>query len=253
MEDEPIEGDKTGVAPESVRRFGDDEIREVLGRAIDLQERSVAKTAPGSRGLTLQELRQVAEEVGIDPHFVDQAVSADVARISEGRSGLAGGPYSWHYRASLKGEIGDDDRERILHAIRSTMGQKGELADVYGRMEWSYDDGSGPVIIGISTRDGKTEVDVSAVKTGEVGILHGLGISFGGIFGGAAIAGVWGLGGAAVLPVLAGTAALSYAGLRLVWKYRSRWWARRLEKLVNRVSSIVQDVAVSATGGGGDG
>lgn len=233
------------------RRFGDDEINRILQTAVDLQERAGVVSDDSSRGLTLEELRQVAEEAGIDPRFVDLAASDLNAPVERRESVLAGGACSWHFRTSVDGEIRDVDRDRILHAIRSVMGQKGELADVYGRMEWSHDDGAGPVIVGISTRDGKTEIDVTAVKKTEAGMMHGLGIPFGGVFGGAAVAGLFGVSGPAAIPAIAAMGALSYGAARLGWRLRSQWWERRLRRLVERISSIVQDVALLPPGGGG--
>jgi hypothetical protein len=132
------------------------------------------------------------------------------------------------------------------------MGQKGELVDVYGRMEWSHDDGAGAVIIGITSHDGKTQIDVSAVKTAEASMIHALGIPFGGVFGGAALAGLLGLTGGAAVPFIVGASGASYGLARLGWKLRSQWWERRLEKVIDRVSSIVQDVAQLAPPGGNE-
>ena len=148
------------------KRFGDDEVGAILERAANMQEQAVTKTDGSSGGLTLQDLREIAEEAGIDPRFVDLATVHQNAPVETKGGSLAGGAYSWQYQTSLDGEIDDRNREKILHAIRSVMGQKGELVDVYGRMEWSYDDGTGAVIIGITSHDGKTQIDVSAVKIG---------------------------------------------------------------------------------------
>jgi len=69
------------------RRFGDEEVGAILERAADLQGRSVAVTDGAARGLTLADLRQIAEEAGIDPRFVDLA-SADLAAPVKG-TGIA--------------------------------------------------------------------------------------------------------------------------------------------------------------------
>jgi len=230
------------------RRFGDDEISRILQTAADLQERAHGVGYEAGRGLTLEDLRQVAEEAGIDPRFIDLAASNVDAPVERRENRLAGGAHAWHFRTTVPGEIGDSDRDRILHGIRSVMGQKGELADVYGRMEWSYDDGVGPVILGISSRDGKTEIDVSAVKTNEASAVHAMGIPFGGVFGGAAVAGAVGLSGLTALPVIAAAGVVAYGATRFGWKLRSQWWERRLRRVVERISSIAQEVAVLPPG-----
>ena len=245
---------KTAVArsgPQG-RRFGDDEISRILQTAAELEERSHALTLDSSRGLTLEELRQVAQEAGIDPRFVDVAASHLNAPVERQESRLAGGAYMWHFQSQVDGEIRDADRDRILQAIRSVIGQKGELADVFGRMEWSHDEGSGPIIIGISSRDGRTEIDVSATKSTEAGLVHALGISFGGIFGGAALAGFLGVSGPWALPLVGMMGVVSYGATRLGWRMRSAWWESRLRRVIDRVSSIAQDVATLPAGEPGD-
>ncbi len=246
-EGEAMKGSRAVVPPPG-RRFGDEETQRILQTAAELQARSPAASSDGPRGLTLEELRQIAEEAGIDPRFVDLAASNEDAPVDRKASALAGGAYQWHFHSSLDGEIRDADRDRLVQSIRSVMGQKGDLAEVFGRLEWSHDDGGGPVIIGISVRDGKTEIDVSAVKQTEVGLVHAIGIPFGGLFGGGAVAGMLGLAGAGTLPLIAAMGGLTYGATRLGWKLRSQWWERRLRKVIDRVSSIVQETALLPPG-----
>ena len=224
-----------GRAP--ARRFGDREIARILQTAVELQERAHAVAHDDGRGLTLDELRQIAEEAGIDPRFVDLAVSDADAPIERRGHALAGGPYSWRFHAEVSGDLDDDDRGRILQAVRSVMGGKGDFADVYGRMEWSLDEGLGPTIVGISSRDGRVEIDVTAMKAGEVGLLFGMAVPFGGMVGGAAVASLLGVSGA---PLIAAMAVVSYGASRIAWRLRGEWWERRLRRLVERISSIAQ-------------
>ena len=227
-----------------VRRFGESEIERILKAAADLQERAQSLSADPGRGLTLDELRQVAHEAGIDPRFVDLAVSDVDAPIERIESGLAGGPLTWRFRSDVAGEIGDVDRNRILQGIRSIMGARGEIADVYGRMEWSHDDGLGAVAVGVASRGGATEVDISASRSGEAALYHGLGIPLGGVLGGSAVGALLGVSGPMVVPLLLGGAAASYVTIRLVWRARARWWERRLRKVSDRLAALVQDAAL---------
>ena len=57
----------------------------------------------------------------------------------------------------------------------------------------------GPTIVAISSRDGTTEIDVSAVKSQEAGLIYGRMVPCDGIFGGAALGGLLGISGANVL------------------------------------------------------
>lgn len=225
----------------NARRFGDDEVRKILEAAADLQERSSAKGLGSARGLTIQELRQVAAEAGIDPHFVDIAATDIDAPMEKGDGSIIGGPDRWHFRTTLPGEIDDDDRDRILLALRSLMGHRGVHEEVYGRMEWSMNDGMGPTTIGVVSRDGTTEIDMSVNRSGEAGLLHGLGVPLGGLLIGAVSAGALSVSGPIVIGLIGTASAGVFAATRLMWRKRSQYWDRKLRKTMQRVSSIVQE------------
>jgi hypothetical protein len=232
------------VAPVSVqRRFADEEVRRILKGAAELQERSGGGHTDGPGGLTLAELRQIAEEAGIDARFVDIAASGVGRPVEEEWNWLTGGPMKWHFTQSVNTTLEDSDFERVLLAIRAVMGQRGELSEVFGRMEWSHDDGVGPVIIGLSSRDGTTEIDITATRTGEAGLVFGLVLPFGSIFGGAALSSLLGLTGAGAIPLIGLMAGVSYVGTRLFWKARSNWWGKRVRTLIEKVASTVQEAA----------
>ena len=222
---------------------GDEEVRRILEAAADLQERSSALGTGSARGLTIQELRQVAAEAGIDPHFVDMAATDVDAPMEKSDGSWMGGADKWHFRTTVPGEVGDEEREQIVMALRSLMGAKGVIEEVFGRMEWSMNDGMGPVVIGVSSRDGTTEIDMTADRSGEAGLIHGLGIPSGGIILGAIAAGTLSLSGPVVLPVIGALSVATYGLTRLFWRRRSAELERRYRKAMERASSIVQDSA----------
>lgn len=224
------------------RRYTDEDVRRILSTAVELQERSAALAVEAGRGLTLDELRSVAREAGIDARFVDLAAGHLDAPVERRENGLAGGPTQWHYRASIPGEIGEKDLERILQAIRATLHEKGEVSEVWGRIEWSHSE-VGSTIVGLASRDGSTDIDVTATKSEEAALIHGLAVPFGGIFGAAMMKGIVGFTGAQALPFIGLMALVSYGGAWLGWRMRSRWWERRLQRLMDRLTSTVQDVA----------
>lgn len=226
-----------------VRRFTDDEVRRILHNAAELQEDSSSSYAGSGRGMTLADLRQIAEEAGIEARFVDIAASTEGTPTATSETQFGGAPMNWHFTQSVGAGLEDGDFQRVLMTIRSVMRQQGELSEVFGRMEWSYDDGLGPVIVGLSSRDGRSEIDVTAQRSGEAGLYFGLGIPFGGLLGGAVLSALLGIKGAGALPFILGSAALCYLGTRLFWKSRSKWWSRRLRSLVERVAATITEAA----------
>lgn len=60
----------------SDRIFSEDEVRKLIKRAAELEaERSVSGKESGKNGLTIDELKGVASEAGLDPQLIEQAAS----------------------------------------------------------------------------------------------------------------------------------------------------------------------------------
>ena len=230
------------------RVLGDAEVARILDTAADLQERSETIALSTGHGLTLEQLRQVAREAGIDPRFVDIAAAQGRGPVGRTRNLVLGGPQHWRFHSEVPGELSRNDRARLVHTVRSAMQEQGEVVEVYGRLEWRRDDTLGPVTIGISPKQGVTEIDVSANRRGEAGLLFGLGVPLGGLLGGSAVAGLIGVAGTgAAWPVAAAMAGVSYGLARLGWRFRSAWWERRLQQKVDDLSSTVQNLVFSAS------
>jgi len=235
------------------RVLGDAEIARILQTAADLQERSDAFASTSAHGLTIEDLRQVAHEAGIDPKFVDIAVNQGRGPVGRQKSLLLGGPQSWRFHSEIPGDVTEEARSRLVQAVRSVMDEKGEVAEVYGRLEWRHDDTLGPVSVGISPGSGTTEIDVSANRQGEAGLIFGLGVPAGGMLGGAVVANLIGVAGTiAALPVAAAMAGVSYGVLRLGWRMRSLWWERHLQQKIEELSSTVQDITIPVEDPSGD-
>lgn len=244
--DGPASESPTGRA--LARRFTDDEVRRILHNAAELQEDSSSTHPDSGRGMTLEDLRQIAEEAGIEPRFVDIAANSEGPSRGAMEAQFGGAPMKWHYTQTVDGTLQDADFQRVLMTIRSVMNEKGELNEVFGRMEWSHNDGVGPVIIGVASRDGRTEIDVTASRSEEAGLFFGLGVPFGGMLGGVALSAIFGLSGAATVPVIALSAGACYAAIRFGWKKRSKWWTRRLRSVTEKIAAAVSESASVTSG-----
>ncbi|HUP51598.1 MAG TPA: hypothetical protein VM198_03930 [Longimicrobiales bacterium] len=73
-----------------VRHFTDEEVARILRTASELQERSSVLGGGGARGLTLEDLRHVAAEVGIEARYVELAASEAQGPPARKESALAG-------------------------------------------------------------------------------------------------------------------------------------------------------------------
>jgi hypothetical protein len=192
--------------------------------------------------MTLAELRSVAAEAGIDPRFVELAAGRLDTPPEARRNALAGGPTHWHLRSTIPGEIAERDLDRILQVIRSTLREKGDVSEIWGRLEWSHAE-AGSTVVGISSHDGATEIDVTASKSEEAVLMHGLAVPFGSLLGVALLKAILGLTAAQATPFVPVMGLVAYAGSRAGWTLRSRWWERRLRRLMDLLGSTVQEVA----------
>ncbi len=145
--------------PIDQRRFTDEEVREILRRAVS---RAPSHAVTRSDGLSLAELKAIGDEVGIDPGRLE-AAARDVALGRRGRPGrLLGAPTVMAFERRVEGAFDPDDTPEILSVIRRTMGRQGEASEIHGALEWKVEGDTGARWITLSTRDGVTTIGGSA-------------------------------------------------------------------------------------------
>ena len=138
------------------RIYTDKEISAVLKRAAELQRTQGPKA---TSGLSLDELEQVAAEVGIDPDFVKTAA----LELEEGRTEKGyhvwGAPTSLELERIVEGEMTDAKWEEAVGEIRRIFGAAGEAGQLGRTREWILRDQTGErVHLTVSPQDDKTEI-----------------------------------------------------------------------------------------------
>lgn len=139
--------------PEDVTVYRDEEMELILREAAELSDAPTVGVG-SSEGLTLEQIKAIAMEVGIDPAHVEQAAR----RIPRGGresaiSRLIGGPVRHQRTVHLQTEVTEERTTRVLAAVRAMVDEPGEgHADAFG-MSWH-------------SRSGRHRISVS---------LHGMG------------------------------------------------------------------------------
>jgi hypothetical protein len=156
------------MSPESgiQRRYSDKEIGRLLSLAVRLQEREEQTAAPvreSPSGFSLEDLQQVAAEVGIEPRHVLAAARALDAEAAE-RTPLLGAPATWETEHAVAGEMSAADWEEFVAAIRRTFGQPGLVGTVGSSYEWQGAGGCASVTI--SPGSGKTRIRIALRNQG---------------------------------------------------------------------------------------
>lgn len=122
----------------SERRYQDHEIREILDLAID-EESNLQGSVTAADGLTLRQLQEVGQEVGVSPDRIAQAAVVVAARrhapTHETTTWL---PTAVERTILLPRNLSDREWEWLVAELRTTFGGKGEVAVQGGMREWTH-------------------------------------------------------------------------------------------------------------------
>jgi len=230
------------------RRYSEEEFALILRKASEIQLSSGNQTAgTGTGGLTLEEIRSIATEAGIDPEAVTRAASILGALGWKEKGGLAaaifGGPSKFHLDCEISGRLPPEEMGRILEQIRRAAKHQGEASEVLGGVEWKTVGELSAINVNISPRGDSTSVQI-------VGDLSGAGVVTFTLPMGAAAVLVGVLGGifeptsaAGIIALVTGTLGAGFLTARTIWVAGSTRFRKRLTHLMDAVSRSVERTA----------
>jgi hypothetical protein len=138
------------------RRFTDKEVAIVLRKASELEDR---EGEGGGSGLSLEELEDIAAEVGISREAMSRAVAHLDARSKRLRP-LSGGPLTHRAIQAVPGELDEDARARLIEYVNSTSDMIGATSDALGSTQWTSVDRFRSTQVSITPGRGETNVQV---------------------------------------------------------------------------------------------
>lgn len=161
------------------RRYGEDEVREIFRLATTDGTRSL----PGESGaLTLDELKRIGQEVGIDPVRVAQAAEILNSRVKSNPPQRSFGmPVSVSKVVDLPRAPTDREWEQLISEFRTTFAAQGRTTTSGGLRQWS----NGNLHISVeptargeqlrlsTLKDDGVVLNLFGVVTGAMGILTG--------------------------------------------------------------------------------
>jgi len=135
------------------------EVGAILKKAT---EDSSTNNSDTSIGLSVNELQQIASEVGIDPEQIARAAAEIDVTSEKNEQTFWGGPFSFNSQVLAEGEITDGQWEEMLIAIRNFFQSKGEVTTRESVFEWSSPWGAtNSAQVTALKDDGKTKISVS--------------------------------------------------------------------------------------------
>ena len=115
------------------RRYDEQEIAEILRRATEADE-AAPRTA--GTGLTLAQIQEVGDEVGIPPARIEHAArSLDLPEASPTASFL-GAPRSVTRMVPIDRPLSDDEWMRLVVMLRETFGARGTVESIGPLRTW---------------------------------------------------------------------------------------------------------------------
>ncbi|MFQ5536937.1 MAG: hypothetical protein ACE5GJ_05740 [Gemmatimonadota bacterium] len=222
------------------RRYSDEEVSLILNRALE------ADAGRSEGGLTLEQLRDIAVEVGVDPAHVDAAALALEEDRFQPRSDQAGPRTTVRFVGEIEGEVPAAARPELVSIIRGTMGRNGITEEGSTSLEWKARDAFGGRYVTVRSSEGRTRIEA----LGNFRDGAWVSASGGGTLGLAVTALTFKatLGGIAAVGLLGPVALLAGAAVPAVVMYRA--WFRReraaLRRTVGRLAAYVAEMASDA-------
>jgi hypothetical protein len=126
------------MSDESPRRYSEREIGDILKRATERQAERDEMTASVPAGLTLEEIEQIAREVGVDADLV-RSVAADMSAgsLPEEKWRILGGPLKTEHLYKVDGSATDKDLDALVAEIREHLGIQGRFEKLNGSLTWN--------------------------------------------------------------------------------------------------------------------
>jgi len=215
------------------RRFTDREVALVLRRASEMDLPAEGEAASG---LSLNELREIAKEVGITTEAIDRAV-ASLDRGQRVVPGLAGAPRVRKAVHAVPGELDQDGIARLMRLVDERTDNAGTISEALGSVRWTGQDRLKSTRISVTPRGGETTIEVVEKAEPRLRrILHLVPASWGLILAPALFPT---LGGSALAAagIFAGATAVGAGVGRAVWTLVSAASGRRVRRLAEGIAT----------------
>jgi hypothetical protein len=240
----------TGAAPLPKRKYGEEEVREIVRRATELEA-----TNPTGGAMTLGGVEALGAEVGVRADLIRSAArSLDPARESGAQlpvrvNPLTGGPPSVLFERVVEGEVLESDFPVLAEEIRRVMENAGQVGQLGRTFTWTMPRVGGThrdMEASVSVRAGRTSIRVRENFAPLAGMIFG---GIGGGLGGGGLGpilgitlGALGLRGAVAAAIIPAWFATVYGIARFSFQRATRKREERLRRLADRLAAVTAEV-----------
>ena len=143
------------MSSDSSRRFTDREVAIVLRQAAEIDE---TEGSGAGGGLSLEDLKEIAAEVGISTSAIEQAV-AKIDRPAR-LTALEGAPLVRKAVRAVPGELNQDAVARLVQLIDERTDTAGSVSEALGSVRWTGADRFRSSMVSITPEAGETRIHV---------------------------------------------------------------------------------------------
>jgi hypothetical protein len=238
--------------PASSRRYSDEEVKQLLNRASELESQGALVPAK-VKGPTLVELESIASEAGIDPALVRRAAleldspTGGFPAVSPEATGVLGAPLEFTLQRTVPGEVDTAVLESLVPHIQRVAEGIGHPSLMGRTLSWQSESPQKLRILQVSATVGRGETRLSIEERYSnmaqnlfAGIMGGGGVGVGlGVGLGVGIGALGSVAFAIGFPILALGGAFAIS--RAIFRASVRGRMHTLTKLMNELVATVED------------
>jgi hypothetical protein len=225
------------------RRYSEDEFALIIRKAFELEDRQSEGVATEARDrLSLEDIKVVAREVGLDPALVDRAAAALPLGADNTTARILGGPSKYQMEYTASGQLSEADLGRVIDAIRRATGQQGKVTEVFGSLEWQTVGEVSQIHVTVSPRDKQTSLKVMGDRGATGALLFGIiGIAGGLVSTGIAGAIIEPTSVAGVVGLVTGCLGTGFLTARTIWATTAKGFRSKLRDLMTAASKAIDE------------
>ena len=144
------------MSSDGSRRFTDREVALVLKKASEIEE-GVGSGVSGA--LSLEDLKEIAKEVGISPEAISKAV-AGLDRRREVGPAVWGAPTVRRAAHAVPGELNEEAIGRLIQLVDDRTDTAGAVSEALGSVRWTSSDRFRSTRVSITPESGETTIEV---------------------------------------------------------------------------------------------
>ena len=229
------------MSSDPTRRFTEREVAIVLRKASEIDENEGVGAGSGM-GLSLEDLQEIAKEVGISPQAISRAAQAieEPGRLS---GAWAGAPLVRKAVRAVPGELNEAAIAGLIRVVDERADAAGSISEALGSVRWTASDRFKSSLVSITPQAGETSIQVVEKAAPRLRrVFHMLPAAWA-VMIATPMIGAAGLGAAAGLTLAAGSMVAGAGIGRVVWNLLSSQSTRRVERLAAELSQEAHGAA----------